>query len=83
MRILVIKFVSVAAIALFFASCHSEVPTLPYPEDVEKYKWCGYQSEGYGVCKSNYEISDADCTAIGGTLFEDKRSCNLACKNCK
>jgi len=49
-----------AIFAIFFASCHSDVPGLP-----EEVKFCVYKDkDGVDKCKSTYEISEADCNAL-------------------
>ena len=53
-----------------FASCHSDVPGLPSPDEV---KFCSYRDQSNKPqCKSTYEISEKDCISIKGNLFSDK-----------
>jgi len=63
-----------AIFALFFASCHNNVPELPSPEEVKEYKFCGYIDKEGDKCKSTYEIKPGDCEVVGGTFF-----CDTAC----
>jgi len=64
-----------AILALFFASCHNEVPGLPTPDEVEHFKFCYYKDKnGEEQCKSTYEIFETDCTRVGGKL------CGPGCK---
>ena len=60
-----------AIFAIFvFASCHSEVPELPSPDEVQ---FCSYRDQyNEPQCKSTYEISEKDCISIKGNLFSDK-----------
>jgi len=82
MRILV-KF-SGFAIALFFASCHSDLPELPSPEEVKGYEYCGYNKDGTSAstsasvdyCKSTYVISVEDCRKIPGFRIYIDAACN-------
>jgi len=75
-----------AIFALFFVSCHSDVPNLPSPDDVSEYKWCGYGDKNvsgrYSECESVYKISKTDCERVGGELFEDS-DCKKPCKDCE
>jgi len=64
----VVKFVGIVAIALFFTSCHNDVPELPTPDEVDGYKFCKYGTQ----CKSLYEISKEDCKKIKGEFYSDK-----------
>jgi len=56
-----------------FASCHSDIPGLPSPDEV---KFCRYE-DGKGVrkCKSTYEISEKECGLVGGTVLDNADSC--------
>jgi len=70
------KISFIAAIALFFASCHNDVPELPTPEEVAKYEFCKYiDKDGKEQCKSIYIIRKDDCAEVGGTIF-----CNEKCE---
>jgi len=66
-----VKFACIASIFVF-ASCHSDVPGLPSPDEV---KFCKLTSPG-STCKSTYEISEADCKALRekgeAKLYSDK-----------
>jgi len=69
MRILV--KLSIAVIALFFASCHNEVQELPSPGEV---KYCVYYDKDQVLkCKDTFfeKISDENCSLIGGTLSSE------------
>jgi len=65
----VVKFIGVAAIAIFFASCHNDVPGLPTAEEVAGYKYCEYKNKE--KCESTYKVSEKDCKLVGGKLFTD------------
>jgi len=71
---------TLAIFALFFASCHNDVPKLLAPDEVE-FLWCGYVSPDGFQCKSTYEVSKEDCKLVG-KLFEDE-DCETPCKNCE
>jgi len=68
----VVKFAGIVTIALLFASCYSDVPGLPTPEEVEKYEFCQYQGKDKLECESTYVISKSECNIIKGSLFTDK-----------
>jgi hypothetical protein len=55
-----------AIFAIFFASCHNDVPGLPSTEEVQGYKYCKYANPSGGVplCKSTYQISKKSCVDI-------------------
>ena len=68
----VVKFACIAAIFVF-ASCHSDVPELPSPDEV---KFCSYRDQSNKPqCKSTYEISEKDCKLVGGTVLDNVDSC--------
>jgi hypothetical protein len=71
-RRVIVKFSFIAAMFVL-VSCHNDVPGLPSPDEVQKYKSCKYKIKGEEVCKSTYEIDEDDCTnpVVGGTLFCD------------
>jgi len=70
------KISFIAAIAILFASCHSDIPDLPDPADVGKYQYCGYiDKTGTLQCKSPYVISEADCKKIDGHKFYSDAAC--------
>ena len=53
--------------AVFFISCHNDVPDLPLLSEVQ---YCKYENrDGRVQCKSTYEISKEDCVSIGGEIF--------------
>jgi len=66
-----------AILALFFASCHNEVPDLP-----KEVKYCGYKDKDDEYkCKSTYEMfkDPGECEhIIGGVIYDDKVSCETA-----
>jgi len=67
-----------AIFALFFASCHNEVPELR-----EQYKSCQYvDNKGDEQCKVIYTISENDCRNVGGTIFCDDK-CSEICPSPK
>jgi len=86
----VVKFTGVAAIAIFFASCHNDVPSLPTSRQVEDYAYCKYiakviedgVSKDICKCKSTYEISRESCEGdvVKGTIYTEKEDCDEACK---
>jgi len=71
----IVKFSFIAAMFVF-ASCYSDVPSLPSPEEVREYKWCGYENELEKCfqCKSTYEVYKDDCKLVG-TLFDTETEC--------
>jgi hypothetical protein len=75
-----VKLSGVAAIMLFFTSCHNEVPELPTVSEVEGYKYCKYEDNEGIQCKSTYEISEESCESevVGGELFSDAAACEDA-----
>jgi len=65
----VVKFVSIAAVAFFFASCHNDVPELPTTNEVDGYSYCQYKDKaGVPQCKSTYEIPKDYCTVVSGKI---------------
>jgi len=76
----IVKFGFIVAMFVF-ASCTSEVPELPSPDEVKNFKFCKYkyktESGDYDYkCKSTYEISETECKNVGGELFPTMASCN-------
>jgi len=61
--------ISIVVIAIFFASCHNDVPGLPTVQEVEGYKYCKYANG----CESTYKISEKSCADIN-FLPEDPRT---------
>jgi len=77
-RKLIVKLSFIAAVFVF-ASCHSDVPDLPTPEEVAKYKYCGYTDKNnVSQCKSPYVISKEDCEKIPGHGFFSDKDCKPA-----
>jgi len=67
-----------AIFALSFASCHSDLPGLPSPDEVEGYQYCGYiDKNGNPQCKSPYVISTDDCKKIPGHDFYSDATCKV------
>jgi len=62
-----VKFGFITAIFVF-TSCHNDVPDLPLPSEVAEYQFCRYTDKNGPQCKSTYEISVKNCTAVGGEL---------------
>jgi len=73
-----------AIFALFFASCHNEVPDLPTPDEAAGYVYCGYKDKdapGELKCRSSYEV---DCDKIIKLIEENFLEGGLFCDaNCK
>jgi len=74
-----------AIFALVFTSCHSDLPELPDPKEVEGYVYCGYNNDGSDAvtkpkadfCKSPYVLSKEDCEKIPGRRYYSDKDCTV------
>jgi hypothetical protein len=70
-RRVIVKFSFIAAMFVL-VSCHNDVPELPNPIEVSKYKYCQYKDKNDSLQrKSTYQISEKNCETINGKLFCD------------